>query len=142
MITYKLIRDPNTKQLMTDEILHSLPDWFGSESAIQMYVKEVQDRNKPFLAVYEESSHIGLISLKNNYSSTTDIFLMAVIENYHRQGIGKELIDRTKSYCMENKKRLLIVKTLSERHPDEYYAKTRLFYKSQGFFEVEENLEM
>lgn len=80
--------------------------------------------------------------MKNNYSATTDIFLMAVLKDYHRGGRGKELIGWAKEYCLENKKKLWIVKTLSERHPDEYYAKTRLFYKSQGFFEVEENLDM
>ncbi|MDQ3021849.1 MAG: GNAT family N-acetyltransferase [Bacteroidota bacterium] len=141
-ITYSLVNDLQTKELMTDEILHSLPDWFGIEAAIRMYMKEVQDTEKPFHTAYDDKRHIGLISLKNNYSTTTDIFLMAVLKEYHRKGIGKELINWAKGYCLENKKKLLIVKTLSERHPDKNYTKTRLFYKGQGFFEFEENLEM
>ncbi len=141
-IQYKFLDDKEVKRQITERILRALPEWFGREDSNRMYISEVQDDLKPFIAAYDNHLAVGFISLKNYFSFTSDIFLMAVAKEYHRQKIGKELVERAKQYCRENNKKLLIVKTLGSSHPNPDYAKTRAFYKNQGFFEIEENHEM
>ena len=45
-------------------------------------------------------------------------------------------------YCRENEIPYMSVKTLSERHPDEFYTRTRKFYEKCGFIAFEEFPEL
>ncbi|HAV91577.1 TPA: hypothetical protein DCW38_00085, partial [candidate division WOR-3 bacterium] len=40
-IVYKAIEDKIERRKICDKVLHSLPDWFGIESAILDYIKGV-----------------------------------------------------------------------------------------------------
>lgn len=95
-----------------------------------------------FYAAFDNDKPIGFISLKFNNEYTTEIYAMGVIKEYHSQGIGKELIEKTINYSQENGYKLLMVKTLGESHPDKDYKKTREFYKRVGFYPMEEIKEI
>jgi len=62
---------------------------------------------------------------------------MGVLSEYHRLGIGKDLIRCCENYCKENDIEFLTVKTLDESRVCDEYNKTRLFYLSQGFKPLE-----
>ncbi|MCF6464823.1 hypothetical protein C3E90_02785 [Clostridium sp. Cult2] len=67
---------------------------------------------------------------------------MGIIKEYHNRGIGRDLVERAISYLIKNNYKFLMVKTLSESHPDENYKKTREFYCKLGFYPIEEIKEI
>lgn len=136
----KLIHDTELKSNITDLILRQLPEWFGIEESIIEYVNN--SKETIFYAAFDNDKPIGFISLKFNNEYTTEIYAMGVIKEYHSQGIGKELIEKTINYSQENGYKLLMVKTLGESHPDKNYMKTREFYKKVGFYPIEEIKEI
>ena len=129
------VNDQNEKSIICDYILRALPDWFGVESSIIEYIEKV--KTLPFYAAFENENPIGFVAIKKHNFFASEIFVMGVLKNYHRQGIGKKLIGLCEEYCKENNIEFLTVKTLDESRKDESYAKTRLFYLSMGFRPIE-----
>ncbi|MGC9522645.1 MAG: hypothetical protein ACP5HG_12275 [Anaerolineae bacterium] len=93
-------------------ILRVLPAWFGIEEATQHYIEEI-DRPPTFVATVDGDA-VGFLSLKQHGNDVAETYLRA-------QGT-----------------RFLQVETLSAANPDEYYAKTRAFYRALGFSVLEE----
>ena len=117
-------------------MLRSLPEWFAIENAIVDYVNNVEEM--VFFAVFLNKVPCGFIAIKETSGHANEIYVMAVSREYQRQGIGRHLVTWAKKITGEQKKRFLIVKTLSSNHPDDNYKKTRLFYESVGFVPLEE----
>lgn len=136
----KLIDNQELKSEITDLILRQLPDWFGIEEAIIEYVDIVKDTI--FYAAFHNDKPIGFLSLKFNNKSTSEIYAMGILKEYHNKGIGKDLVKRAADYSLKNGYKFLIVKTLGEAHPDENYKKTRQFYRKVGFYPLEEIKEI
>ena len=67
---------------------------------------------------------------------------MAIKKEFHRTGIGKELVERAAQRSRTMNKKLLSVKTLSDSDSDVNYAKTRQFYLAMGFYPLEELTEL
>ncbi|MCL2462589.1 MAG: GNAT family N-acetyltransferase [Defluviitaleaceae bacterium] len=135
-MTIKEVRISDEKSRICDKILRALPDWFGIEESIAGYVAEVRDL--PFFAAYaDDSEPIGFAALKPHNEYTAEVCVMGVLRPYHRQGAGKALIDRCVDECARAGRVFLTVKTLADTHPDEGYAKTRLFYRAMGFRPLE-----
>lgn len=120
---------------ISTKILEGLPKWFGIPESTAEYIEE--SRKMPFWAAYDEEEPIGFVALKKTSEYTSEIYVMGIDERYHRSGIGKELFKDCYDYCRENGVEFLQVKTLDESSPDKNYAKTRKFYKSMGFKEME-----
>ena len=118
-----------------ENILRSLPDWFGLEESIVDYVEK--SRIHPMLIVFDNDKPIGFLSLKNHSAYTSEIYVMGIITKYHRSGIGRKLLTEVEKYLIEKKIEFLQVKTLSPNRECDHYKKTRLFYQSYGFREVE-----
>ena len=125
------ITEKNLKQEITDKILHTLPEWFELEEGIQDYVRNVI--KYPFFVYEAKGQQIGFVSLKPISHKRLEIYVMAILPNYHRKGVGTKLIDRCKQYMIENKYEEILVKTLSDKSNDIHYKQTREFYISQGF---------
>ena len=62
---------------------------------------------------------------------------MGVLPDYHRQGVGRALIQQAEIYLREMGVEYLQVKTLAATHPDPFYARTRAFYEAFGFRPLE-----
>lgn len=80
---------------------------------------------------------MGFISIKENSKYTAEVYVMGVLSDYHKRGIGRKLINKVLKWSKEQGYEFLQVKTLDESHPDIYYEGTRRFYKSVGFKEFE-----
>jgi GNAT superfamily N-acetyltransferase len=119
-----------------EKVLRSLPGWFGIESAILEYIRDVQ--TMPMLAAIEEGEVLGFLSLNFHNSFTTEIHVMGVLPEYHRKNIGRALIKAAEDYLRGRSYKYLTVKTLSESRPSEEYDRTRNFYYRVGFVPVEE----
>ena len=58
---------------------------------------------------------------------------MAVKPDYHRQGVGRRMIDRAEALLARSGVEYLQVKTLADTVEYEPYARTRAFYAACGF---------
>jgi len=129
------ITNKEEKSLITNTIVRKLPNWFGIEESIVNYVKEVQDYL--FYACFNHKEAIGFIALKQHNQYTVEIAIMAVLLEYHKQGIGKKLVDISEQRLRREKIQFLTVKTLDASRFDESYSKTRKFYQAVGFLPLE-----
>ena len=129
------IQDKNTKASICDAVLRALPSWFGIESSIVAYVHKVRDM--PFYAAFEAEKPIGFVALKVHNKYTAEIDVMGIEKEYHRHGIGRNLVAQCEQYCIDHQHEFLTVKTLDEARVDEGYEKTRRFYHSLGFRPLE-----
>ena len=135
MAKIAMIKNPDEKTAVTLKIMHSLPKWFNPPEDIEK--KAIIHREYPFFAAYENGEPIGFIALKIHNQYTADIFNLGVLEEYHRKGIGHQLLDAAECYCRNNAFMYLTVKTLDSSAEYEPYERTRAFYKKMGFIPLE-----
>ena len=131
----KEIIAPEEKSNICNDILRALPDWFGIEASIVDYANQVQAM--PFFAAFDRGKPIGFAALKIHSAFTAEVYVMGVLEEYHRQGVGKTLIDSCEKYCSKSLIEFLTVKTLDKSRASTRYEKTRLFYRALGFKPLE-----
>jgi Acetyltransferases len=135
MFEIKEIFNTDEKSNISNTILRALPNWFGIESSIVDYVKQVQ--TMPFYAYFDCNKPIGFVAIKIHNTYTAEVMVMGILKEYHRQGIGKILMKYCDKYCIDNGFEFLTVKTLDETRKNNDYRKTRLFYQSVGFKPLE-----
>jgi len=124
------------KAAACEPILRSLPAWFGIEEAIVHYVAEIE-RLPTFLA-RDAGSAQGFLSLKQHNPHAAEVYVMAVVPDAHREGIGQALMSQAQEWLKSQGVEYLQVKTLGPSHSDPNYAKTRAFYLAMGFRPLEE----
>ncbi|MBE9011931.1 GNAT family N-acetyltransferase [Pseudanabaenaceae cyanobacterium LEGE 13415] len=135
------ISEPKFAQAhLCEPILRLLPEWFGIEAAIVHYVYEIDQL--PTLLAYNQAQVAGFLSIKQHSEFAAEIYVMAVHPKFHRQGIGHQLVEVAEEKLRKQGIEYLQVKTLSASHPDQYYARTRAFYRSVGFRPLEEFPEL
>jgi len=131
----KKVESPEEKAAITLKVMHSLPAWFNPPESIEKHA--ITHRDYPFFVAYDNDKPIGFIALKIHNKYTTDIYNMGVIEQYHRQGVGKQLVESAERYSLENGYLYLTVKTLDVSAEYEPYNRTRAFYLKMGFIPLE-----
>ncbi len=135
MIEYKEILSPDERAGICDAVLHALPDWFGIEESTADYIRRV--RELPFFAAYDGGKAVGFAAVKGHTAYAAEVCVMGVLADYHRQGIGRKLIEFCADYCRANGLEYLTVKTVDDSAGYESYAKTVRFYLSVGFVPLE-----
>jgi len=135
MINIKLVEDTVQKSAICNDILRSLPNWFGVEESIIDYVNKV--RLMPLWAALDCEEVVGFLALKTHNIYTSEISVMGVLPEYHRSGIGRQLIENCEQFCLKSKTEFLTVKTLDDTVASNSYSKTRNFYLSLGFRPLE-----
>ncbi|HJP33846.1 MAG TPA: GNAT family N-acetyltransferase [Candidatus Latescibacteria bacterium] len=134
-----MIRQMETREhALCDRILRGLPDWFGIEEAIVNYVRDLQNMETWIAEADGECVGFSAINQHNEYSA--EIHVMAVAEEYHRQGIGRQLVEHSEATLLSRSVEFLQVKTLSPSRPNTHFERTRRFYERMGFRPLEENL--
>lgn len=123
------------KEKIATEVLHDLHDWFGIPESTAEYIDK--SRHMPFFAAYDCDKPVGFLAIKKNNASTAEIYVMGILQAYHRQGIGRSLFNACLSWCRKHNLDFLQVKTVDASYPDEAYAKTREYYKAMGFKPLE-----
>ena len=128
---------PEERSQLCASILRAVPEWFGIESATAEYIRGVSEL--PTFASRDDSGRAtGFLSLKLHTQRAAEIWVMAVLPERHRTGIGRALVAAAESYLRERSFELLQVKTLGPTYPNEGYGRTRLFYEGVGFLALEE----
>jgi ribosomal protein S18 acetylase RimI-like enzyme len=116
--------------------LVTLPTWFGIPAAVEDYVARA-DRLPTVIASLGDRD-VGLVTLVRHSPYAAEVYVMAVLPQLHRRGIGKALLGHAEGVLAAEGVEFLQVKTLAPSKPDEVYDKTRAFYRANGFRALEE----
>lgn len=136
----QVIKDKELKKEVCAEILKDLPEWFGIEGSLLDYIQGVG--NKEFYAALLQEKYIGFFSVKIINEFTAEFYVNGVLKEFHRKGIGREIAKTIEADLKGRGFKLLMVKTISESLDNIPYSKTRNFYRSIGFFPLEEIKEI
>lgn len=128
------IPDAGEKRRIARKILEALPDWFGILEAREDYIEESADQ--PFFAAMEDAAPVGFLYLKETGKDTVELYVMGVLQKYHRQGVGRSLVEAAKAAARQNGYSFMQVKTVQMGRYEEY-DRTNRFYQSMGFQEFE-----
>ena len=119
-----------------EQILASMPEWFGIPEANASYVEDVAALPS-YLAV-EGFEVVGVALLAEHFPESRELHLLAVRRERHRQGIGRLLVEAVVADLRAAGGRLLEVHTVGPSHESEGYARTREFYLAVGFVAMNE----
>ena len=132
-----VVRGPLTGQGAPAEgILRALPDWFGIETALVDYARAADEL--PTFIAEEDERIVAFVTLKPTSAFAMELHVMGVLPAWHRQGIGRALVERAAVHARAEGAAFLHVKTLAASDPDPGYAATRRFYEAMGFVPLEE----
>ena len=134
MPTVNCITDQDEKRRIARLVLEALPDWFGIPEAREDYIRESAELF--FAAAYDGDRPIGFVSLKETGRDTAELFVMGVLKEYHRRGVGTALFDAARKAAADSGYSFLQVKTVQMGRYAEYDATNR-FYLALGFKEFE-----
>lgn len=126
--------DSNEKQAIARKVLEALTEWFEVEESREGYIKDCADWT--FLAAKEENNIMGFLCLKETGDATVELAVMGVMKEYHRNGAGRELVEKAKEVARAKGYEFMQVKTV-KMGVYEDYDRTNLFYISCGFKELE-----
>ena len=128
------IECPEEKRSAARRILESLQDWFQMPEGREQYIRESAEQI--CLCAYEGENPIGFLCLKETGKDTVELAVMGVLEEYHRSGIGRQLVLQAKQIAYEKGYSFLQVKTV-QMGVYEDYDRTNRFYLALGFKEFE-----
>jgi predicted kinase/GNAT superfamily N-acetyltransferase len=117
-------------------ILKALPTWFGIPASVDDYVAAA-DRYPTVIASLGDED-VGLLTVVRHSEYAAEVYVMAVVPQLHRQGIGRALLEQAERVLAADGVGFLQVKTLAASKPDDGYDKTRAFYLAYGFRPLEE----
>lgn len=120
-----------------EDILRSLPDWFGIEEAIVQYVRDVETMESYLCLVSDQP--VGFLTLHRHNDYSAEIQVMGVLGEHQGRGIGRALVEHAEKVLGDGSTEFLQVKTLGPSRPDANYERTRGFYERMGFRPLEEN---
>ena len=126
--------DPQENQTAARQILEQLPEWFEGETSREAYILGCAD--KPVWICKENGHTLGFLALKETSSCTAEIYVMGVVPQLHRRGIGRALFSAFYAYAKTQGYKFLQVKTVDAGYY-ECYDRTRRFYESLGFARLE-----
>ena len=119
-----------------EAILRTLPEWFGIEESLQMYVRD--SGSFPTFAVEESSNLLGFVSLRKHYEESWEVHCIAVSASYRNRGVGTVLLEHAEAWLAARGACFLQIKTISGSSSDPNYAQTRRFYLARGYTPIEE----
>ena len=121
-------------------ILGALPAWFGVPESVEDYVAKAEEN--PTVVATLDGEGVGVLTLVLHTPYAAEVYVMGLLPEHHRHGIGRQMLAVAEAWLRERDIEYLQVKTLSPRHPDPGYQKTRQFYFAVGFRPLEEFPEL
>lgn len=119
-----------------EPVLRDLPQWFGIESAIVQYVRDIESL-PTFLALDDGDHAMGFMTVRRHFALAAELHVLAVRTCHHRCGVGRALLAQVEHWLRLEGTRFLQVKTLAPTATSEHYERTRRFYEAMGFTPLE-----
>ncbi len=129
------VTERTEKMEIAAKILQQLPDWFGIPEATANYVKQCAVLD--FWVARDEEKPVGFIALKRHFPAAAELTVLGILPEYHRQGLGRQLLAAVENHCRREGICFLQVKTLDPLKENACYDKTRSFYLAMGFTPLE-----
>ena len=118
-----------------EPILRGLPEWFGNAGSVEAYLATIDAL--PTIMVTDGDADIGFLTLKLHGDRSADAYVLGVLGDRHREGVGRAMFEAAERWLLDQGVRFLQVKTVGASHECSHYEKTRAFYTSIGFVELE-----
>lgn len=118
-----------------EQVLRSLPMWFGQENALMGYVRDTS--LLPTFVSTEQGTINGFVTLRQHFPRSVEIHCIAVHADARGRGLGRQLLEQARAWAQAQGAGFLQVKTLADSHPSPEYAQTRAFYERAGFEPLE-----
>jgi len=135
-----LVRDLRPEDAAAcDDIVRSLPYFFGSESGVATCARAVRTQRGWIAEVSGETQAFLVVDYP--LPSAPEITWMAARAGWRRRGLGRALVGRAVHELTRAGADVLSVLTLAGSVPEtgtDTYAGTRAFYRSMGFLAVRE----
>ena len=128
------ITDSAEKQAIARKVLEALTEWFEVEESREGYIRDCV--NWTFLAAKEDDKIQGFLCLKKTGNATVELAVMGVMKEFHRNGVGRKLVEKAKEVAKAQGYEFMQVKTVKMGMYEDY-DRTNLFYISCGFKELE-----
>jgi GNAT superfamily N-acetyltransferase len=128
------IKDSDEKRAIARAVLEALPEWFEVEESREGYIHDCADWT--FLAAKDGDRPIGFLCLKPTGNATVELAVMGVLKEYHRNGVGRKLVEKAKEVARSEGYEFMQVKTVKMGMYEDY-DRTNLFYIGCGFKEFE-----
>ncbi|SCW70132.1 Acetyltransferase (GNAT) domain-containing protein [Eubacterium ruminantium] len=130
----EIIKDSDEKKRIARTVLEGLKEWFEVEESREGYIRDSADWI--FLAAKEDDKVMGFLCLKETGNATVELAVMGVLKDYHRNGIGRQLVDKAIEVAEASGYEFMQVKTVKMGVYEDYDITNR-FYISCGFKELE-----
>ena len=130
----RVVESDEEKKAVSRKILEALTDWFAVEENREAYI--MKSPGKKFIAAYEGDSAVGFLYLSQTGRETVEIAVMGVLQEFHRHGVGKKLVEKAKEVAKDAGYSFMQVKTVKLGMYEDY-DRTNYFYQSLGFKEFE-----
>jgi GNAT superfamily N-acetyltransferase len=121
-------------------VLATLPTWFGVPESVEDYVGKAEEH--PTVVATVDGDDVGILTLLVHTPYAAEVYVMGIRPEHHRHGIGRQMLGVAEAWLRDRDIEYVQVKTLSPRHPDPGYVKTRDFYFAVGFRPLEEFPEL
>ena len=128
------IKDTNEKRAIARTVLEDLTEWFEVEESREGFIRDCAEWT--FLAAEENDRIMGFLCLKETGNATVELAVMGVMKQYHRNGVGRKLVEKAKEAAKADGYEFMQVKTVKMGMYEDY-DRTNLFYISCGFRELE-----
>ena len=128
------IKNPDEKRTIARTVLENLTEWFEVEESREGYIHDCADWT--FLAAKDDDNIMGFLCLKKTGNATVELAVMGVKKEYHRNGVGRDLVEKAKEVAKTEGYEFMQVKTVKMGMYEDY-DRTNLFYISCGFKELE-----
>ena len=130
------LTDPAERSDLVARVLAALPAWFGRPEANARYA--VAAAGHVTFAAPDGSAGVAALTLADVTPDAAEIDVLGVVPEAQGQGLGTRLVAAAASRAQGDGKRLLTVRTVSGQLADPLYARTRHFYRRQGFLAAAE----
>ena len=128
------IKDSDEKRAIARAVLEDLTEWFEIEESREGYIHDCTDWT--FLEAKDDDRIMGFLCLKETGRATVELAVMGVMKKYHRNGVGRELVEKAIEVARADGYEFMQVKTVKMGMYEDY-DRTNLFYISCGFKEFE-----
>lgn len=99
MIFLERILEAETKQTIVREILEALPERFDVAEEREEYIS--CSAEQICLAAKSDGQTVGFICLRETGKDTVSLAVMGVLDEFRKEGVGKELFDFAKEIARE-----------------------------------------